>query len=75
VENIYMERILFFSLTTLDEPTLQYSGSNSDDVKTLVGDDAKRMYVDITKKNLIFQFGSWDKVPDYQKTRLTKIIS
>lgn len=69
-----MEKVLFFSLNDFDEPILQYSGSNDDNVLTLVGEAAKRMYVDITKKNLIFQFGTWADVPDYQKTRLAKIV-
>lgn len=69
-----MEKVLYFSITAFEEPTLQYSGSNEDEVRTLVGESAKRMYIDIRKKELILVYGSWSQVPDFHKTKLSRIV-
>lgn len=69
-----MEKVLYFSMSEFEEPTLQYSGSNENEVRTLVGESAKRMYIDIRKKELILIYGSWSQVPDFYKTKLSKII-
>lgn len=68
-----MEKVLYFSVTEFEEPVLQYSGSSDNNIITLTGDSAKRMYVDIQKKELILTFGSWNQVPDFHKTKLSKI--
>lgn len=69
-----MEKILFFSTTEFEEPTLQYSGSNENEVRILVGIDAARMYVDIKRKELISTYGSWEKIPDFHKSKLSKLV-
>lgn len=69
-----MEKILFFSTTEFESPILQYSGSNENDVRTLTGESAKRMYIDIRRKELIQIYGEWNKVPDFHKSKLSKLI-
>lgn len=69
-----MEKVLYFSTTEFEEPTLQYSGSNENEVRTVYGESAKRMYIDIRKKELISVYGSWSQVPDFHKSKLSKLI-
>ena len=69
-----MEKILFFDTgKVFDKPTLQYSASSDNEVLTLVGTDAIRVYKEIRRKELILLYGSYDKAPDFIKTNLAKL--